>query len=116
MIGGRGCAVTEPLPGRMGQRAGREHQRRHRRPTRVCDSNVRPQLERDDPLNLSISISGGKKLTRIPLVTASEVGTAQAANLRPRGRRIVVWRRLLSSPVSPAEVDLERCVKRVTIP
>lgn len=38
----------------------------------------RPQLERDDPLDLSILLSGGeKKLTRIPSVAASEDGEAQ---------------------------------------
>ena len=31
----------------------------------------------EDPLNLSILLSGGKKLTRIPLVMANEEGTAQ---------------------------------------
>jgi len=39
--------------------------------------NSRPQLRQDYALNLSISLSAGKKLTRMPLVTASEAGRAQ---------------------------------------
>ncbi|KAK9529838.1 hypothetical protein VZT92_012489 [Zoarces viviparus] len=38
---------------------------------------LRPQIRRDNPLNLSILLSGEKKLTRIPSVAASEEGRAQ---------------------------------------
>ena len=38
------------------------------------------QIRQDYPLNLSISVSGEKKLTRIPSVTASEAGRAQIWN------------------------------------
>ncbi|WZY88416.1 hypothetical protein YC2023_045151 [Brassica napus] len=43
-------------------------------------SSTRPQVRRDHPLSLRISISGGKKLTMIPLVTAGEPGRAQLEN------------------------------------
>ncbi|WZZ71392.1 hypothetical protein YC2023_082762 [Brassica napus] len=43
-------------------------------------SSTRPQVRRDHPLSLSISISGGKETKRIPLVTASELGRAELEN------------------------------------
>ena len=43
-----------------------------------CTSTFGPQIRRDHLLNLSISISRGKKLTRIPLVTASEAGKSSS--------------------------------------
>ena len=76
VTGGRGCAVTEPLPGKMGQRAGGERQRRPRHSLGCCDSNVRPQLERDDPLNLSISISGGKETNQDSLSNGERSGNS----------------------------------------
>ena len=41
-----------------------------------CDSNVRPQLERDDPLNLSISISGGKETNQDSLSNGERSGNS----------------------------------------
>ena len=49
----------------------------------------RAGLRQEDPPNLNIFLSGGKKLTRIPSVTASEAGSAQCENLRPSG--VELW-------------------------
>ncbi|KAK9520032.1 hypothetical protein VZT92_021569 [Zoarces viviparus] len=52
---------------------------------------LRPQIRRDNPLNLSILLSGGKELTRIPSVAASEEGRASAES--PSDGRIGdMWR------------------------
>uniref|UniRef100_A0A2N9IL11 Uncharacterized protein n=1 Tax=Fagus sylvatica TaxID=28930 RepID=A0A2N9IL11_FAGSY len=46
-----------------------------------------------------------KKLTRIPLVTASEPGSAQLENRTSRGVRIVVWRSVLSGGPGPSPLE-----------
>ena len=43
--------------------------------------SLRPELRQDYPLNLSISISGGKETNKDCLVTASEPARAQLENL-----------------------------------
>ena len=56
------------------------------RPSRVVVSAAlptRPQVRRDYPLSLSISISGGKETYKDSPVTASEPGTAQLENRAP---------------------------------
>ena len=60
----------------MGQRASAESTATVCRPCRVSDSNVRPQLERDDPLNLSISISGGKETNQDSLSNGERSGNS----------------------------------------
>ena len=42
----------------------------------VYQSNVRPQLERDNPLNLSISISGGKETNKDSLSNGERSGNS----------------------------------------
>ena len=64
-------------PAKWANELGRERQ--GRRPSRTLgesDSNVRPQLERDNPLNLSISISGGKETNKDSLSNGERSGNS----------------------------------------
>ncbi|KAJ7985073.1 hypothetical protein DPEC_G00361350 [Dallia pectoralis] len=61
----------------------------------------RPQIRRDNPLNLSILLAEEKKLTRIPSVAASEEGRAQRRiPVRPADAGNVAYRR----PLLPASI------------
>ena len=61
---------------------------------------LRPQIRRDDPLNLSILLSGGKETNKDSLSSGERRGKSPAPNPRPTGGRgkCGVWK--TASPVS----------------
>ncbi|KAL0641949.1 hypothetical protein Bca4012_103649 [Brassica carinata] len=82
-------------------------------PVRKLDdpkSSTRPQVRRDHPLSLSISISGGKETNKDSLSNGERTGRAQLEN-RTSWRSIVVWRSVLSDGPGPS--SLERGAREV---
>ncbi|KAL0641942.1 hypothetical protein Bca4012_103155 [Brassica carinata] len=67
-------------------------------------SSTRPQVRRDHPLSLSISISGGKETNKDSLSNGERTGRAQLEN-RASWRRIVVWRSVLSDGPGPSSLE-----------
>lgn len=53
---------------------------------------VRPQIRRDNPLNLSISVSGGKETNQDSLSSGERRGKSPAPNPRPPSRAREMWR------------------------
>lgn len=62
------------------------------------NTQLRPQIRRDDPLNLSILLSGGKETNKDSLSSGERRGKSPAPNPRPlsRGEGIVAYGRPLS--------------------
>ena len=56
-----------------------------------CISNIRPQIRRDYPLNLSILISGGKETNKDSLSNGERKGKSPAPNLVSPGCKDM-WR------------------------
>ncbi|CAF2086855.1 unnamed protein product, partial [Brassica napus] len=67
-------------------------------------SSTRPQVRRDHPLSLSISISGGKETNKDSLSNGerTEEPSLKIGRLR---RRIVVWRSALSDGPGPSSLE-----------
>ena len=57
----------------------------------TAHSNIRPQIRRDYPLNLSILISGGKETNKDSLSNGERKGKSPAPNLVSPGRKDM-WR------------------------
>ncbi|CAM4575513.1 unnamed protein product [Leuciscus chuanchicus] len=66
--------------------------------TAASKPQLRPQIRRDDPLNLSILLSGGKETNKDSLSSGERRGKSPAPNPRPlsRGEGIVAYGRPLS--------------------
>ena len=74
---------------------------------------LRPQVRRDHPLNLSISISGGKETNQDSLSNGERSGNSSGVEspvVVEGGGRIVAWRGSLWRASTAPEVDLERRV------
>ena len=94
---GLGPPAPEPRAG-ASPRAGPRARRRRRQavarargpaagdPLRRTPYPYRPQIGRGDPLNLSISLSGGKETNQDSLSSGERRGKSPAPNPRPRGR------------------------------
>ncbi|KAK2814188.1 hypothetical protein Q5P01_000714 [Channa striata] len=63
-------------------------------------SRLRPQIRRDDPLNLSILLSGGKETNQDSLSSGERRGKSPAPNPRPTGGRGKCGVRKTACPVS----------------
>ena len=75
---------------------------------------MRPQVRRDHPLNLSISISGGKETNQDSLSNGERSGNSSGVEspvVVEGGGRIVAWRGSLWRACTAPEVDLERRVR-----
>lgn len=70
----------------------------HRRPGFLL--RLRPQIRRDDPLNLSILLSGGKETNQDSLSSGERRGKSPAPNPRPTGGRGKCGVRKTACPVS----------------
>ena len=55
-------------------------------------SRIRPQIRRDNPLNLSISVSGGKETNQDSPSSGERRGKSPAPNPRPPSRARDMWR------------------------
>ena len=74
---------------------------------------MRPQVRRDYPLNLSISISGGKETNQDSPSSGERSGNSSGMEspvVIEGGGRIVAWRGSLWRASTAPEVDLERRV------
>ncbi len=74
---------------------------------------MRPQVRRDHPLNLSISISGGKETNQDSPSSGERSGNSSGMEspvVVEGGGRIVAWRGSLWRASTAPEVDLERRV------
>lgn len=103
-----------PSPGRTGRRlrAGRRDRVREHLPARRGHAarpsfrgigatiRLRPQIRRDDPLNLSILLSGGKETNQDSLSSGERRGKSPAPNPRPTGGRGKCGVRKTACPVS----------------
>lgn len=74
---------TSPHPGRVGE-----------------NIRLRPQIRRDNPLNLSILLSGGKETNQDSLSSGERRGKSPAPNPRPTGGRGKCGVRKTACPVS----------------
>lgn len=63
------------------------------------NSRLRPQIRRDDPLNLSILLSGGKETNKDSLSSGERRGKSPAPNPRPTGGRGTCGVRKTACPV-----------------
>ncbi|KAK2812124.1 hypothetical protein Q5P01_000070 [Channa striata] len=68
--------------------------------TTPTDLDSRPQIRRDDPLNLSILLSGGKETNQDSLSSGERRGKSPAPNPRPTGGRGKCGVRKTACPVS----------------
>ncbi|KAL0655925.1 hypothetical protein Bca4012_076509 [Brassica carinata] len=68
-------------------------------------SSTRPQVRRDHPLSLSISISGGKETNKDSLSNGERTGKSPARKSDVFGVRIVVWRSVLSDGPGPSSLE-----------
>src|SRR4051812_14227573 len=66
---------------------------------------MRPQVRRDYPLNLSISISGGKETNKDSLSNGERTGISPPRESVALGVRIVVWRSVLSGGPGPSPLE-----------
>ena len=71
-----------------------------RRPRRQPLFRLRPQIRRDNPLNLSILLSGGKETNQDSLSSGERRGKSPAPNPRPAGGRGKCGVRKTACPVS----------------
>lgn len=67
---------------------------------RIASFRLRPQIRRDDPLNLSILLSGGKETNQDSLSSGERRGKSPAPNPRPTGGRGKCGVRKTACPVS----------------
>ncbi|KAH0694750.1 hypothetical protein KY285_021847 [Solanum tuberosum] len=65
----------------------------------------RPQVRRDYPLSLSISISGGKETYKDSLSNGERTGNSPALESGGSVVRIVVWRSVLSGGPGPSPLE-----------
>ena len=65
----------------------------------------RPQVRRDYPLSLSISISGGKETYKDSLSNGERTGKSPALESGGPAVRIVVWRSVLSDGPGPSPLE-----------
>ena len=75
--------------------------------TRVDSSalSTRPQVRRGYPLNLSISISGGKETYKDSLSNGERTGNSPALKSGGLAVRIVVWRSVLCGGPGPSPLE-----------
>lgn len=80
-----GRRARKPLPGRHASLS--PPRLRGRQSRAPCRFRPRPQIRRDDPLNLSILLSGGKETNQDSLSSGERRGRSPAPNPRPAGGR-----------------------------
>ena len=68
-------------------------------------SSTRPQVRRDHPLSLSISISGGKETYKDSPSNGERTGNSPALESGGSVVRIVVWRSVLSGGPGPSPLE-----------
>lgn len=68
-------------------------------------STLRPQVRRDYPLSLSISISGGKETYKDSPSNGERTGKSPAWESGGPAVRIVVWRSVLSGGPGPSPLE-----------
>ena len=91
---------SPPLPPQRG-REGREAEREiGPEPRKAKPIRIRPQIRRDNPLNLSILLSGGKETNKDSLSSGERRGKSPAPNPRPAGGRGKCGVRKTACPVS----------------
>lgn len=66
---------------------------------------LRPQIRRDHPLSLSISISGGKETYKDSLSNGERTGKSPALESGGPAVRIVVWRSVLRDGPGPSPLE-----------
>ncbi|KAM3269354.1 hypothetical protein P3S67_006028 [Capsicum chacoense] len=74
-------------------------------PLRAQALRPRPQVRRDYPLSLSISISGGKETYKDSLSNGERTGNSPALESGGSVVRIVVWRSVLSGGPGPSPLE-----------
>lgn len=78
---------------------------RLRDPSSAQALRPRPQVRRDYPLSLSISISGGKETYKDSLSNGERTGNSPALESGGSAVRIVVWRSVLSGGPGPSPLE-----------
>lgn len=72
---------------------------------RLPDQPLRPQIRRDYPLSLSISISGGKETYKDSPSNGERTGKSPALESGGPAVRIVVWRSVLRDGPGPSPLE-----------
>lgn len=75
------------------------------KPQPVMSLRPRPQVRRDYPLSLSISISGGKETNKDSLSNGERTGNSPSLESDGYAVRIVAWRSVLSGGLGPSPLE-----------